>query len=103
MNSFLEKLLPEFMSVPRKTHHLGNYYHSIADGDEGNPVMYRIKIQKWKDRPKDANGKWDFTSKYEGENPNMGRKYTKNSSFMCEMEVPIHGTGKLFQGTVDLV
>ena len=46
------------MSVPRKPHPLGNEYHSISDGDEGDPVMYRIKIQEGKDRPKDANGKY---------------------------------------------
>ena len=44
MNSFLYKFCPGFMSVPFKSHPLGNEYHSIADGDEGNPVMYRIKI-----------------------------------------------------------
>ena len=60
MNSFLEKFYPGFMSVPRKTHPLGNEYHSIDYGDEGNPVMYRIKIQEGKDRPKDANGKYAF-------------------------------------------
>ena len=46
MNSFLEKFCPEFMSVPRKPHPLGNEYHIIADGDEGYTVMYRIKIQE---------------------------------------------------------
>ena len=25
----------------------------------------------------------------------MGRKYTKTSSLMCEMTVPLHGTGKI--------
>ena len=58
-------------------------------------MMYRIKIQGGKDRPKDANGKWAFPSKFEGENPNTGRKYTKPSSLMFEMVVPLHGTGKI--------
>ena len=58
-------------------------------------MMYRIKIQEGKDRPKYANGKWAFPSKFEGENPNTGRKYTKTSSLMCEMTVPLHGTGKI--------
>ena len=91
MNSFLNKFCPGFMSVPRKPHPLGNEYHSIADGDEGYPVMYRIKTQEGKDCLKDANGKWEFPSKFEGENPNTGRKYTKTSSLMCEMTVPLHG------------
>ena len=39
MNSFLDKFYPGFMSFPRKLHPLGKEYHSIADVDEGNPVM----------------------------------------------------------------
>ena len=95
MNSFLDKFCPRFMSVPRKPHPLGNEYHRIADGDEGYPMLHRIKIQEGKDRPKDANRKWAFPSKFEGENPNTGRKYTKTSSLMCDMTVPLHGTGKI--------
>ena len=93
MNSFMEKFCPGFLSVPRKPHPLGNECHSIADGDEGYPVMYRIKIQEGKDRPKDANGKWAFPSKFEGENPYTWRKYTKTSSLMYDMTVSIHDTG----------
>ena len=62
----MEILYPGFMSVPRKPHPLENEYHSIVDGDEGNPAMYRIKIQEGKDLPKDANGKWAFPSNFEG-------------------------------------
>ena len=94
MNSFLEKFCTGFMCVPRKPHPLGNGYNSIADGDEGYPLMYRIKIQEGKDRPKYANGKWAFPSKFEGENPNTERKYTKTSSLVCDMPVSLHGTGK---------
>ena len=60
---FLDKFCPGFMSVTRKRHPLGNDYHIITDVDEGNPVMYWIKIQEGKDRPRDANGKWSFPSK----------------------------------------
>ena len=60
--------------------------------------MYRIKIQEGKDLPKDANGKLAFPSKFEGENPNTGRNYTKTSIFMCEMTVPLRGTGGGFNG-----
>ena len=66
MNSFLDKFLPGFMSVPRKPQPLGNEYYIIEYGDEGCPVMYRIKTQEGKDRPKDANGNWAFPSKFEG-------------------------------------
>ena len=44
MKSFLEKFCPGFMIVPRKPHPLGNKYCSIVDGDDGNSVMYPIKI-----------------------------------------------------------
>ena len=56
-------------------------------------MMYPIKIQEGKDRPKYANGKWVFPSKFEGENTNTGRNYTNTSSLMCEMTVPLQGTG----------
>ena len=95
MNYFMEKLCPGFMSVPHKPYPLGNEYHSITDGDEVYPVMYQIKIQYGKYRPKDANGKWVFPSNFEGENLNTGRKYTNTSILMCEMKVPLHGTGKI--------
>ena len=85
INSFLDKFCPGFMCVPRKPHPIGNEYHRIADGDEGNPVMYRIKIQEEKDLPKYANDKWVFPSKFERENLNTGRKYTKTSSLMCKI------------------
>ena len=75
VNSFLDKFCPGFTSVPRKPHTIGNEYHSIVDGDEGNPVMHRIRIEEVKDCPNDANGKWAFPTKFEGENPNTGRKY----------------------------
>ena len=95
MNSWLDKFCPGFMTVPRKPHPLGNEYHSIADGDAGKPIMWRIKIQEGKDRTKDETGKWAFRYAFEGKNATTGRKYTKNSSLMCEMTVPIHGTGKI--------
>ena len=95
MKCFLETFCPGFMSAPRKTHPLGNEYHSITDGDESNTVVYRIKIQEGKDHIKDANFKWVFPSKFEVENPKTGRKYNKTSSLMCDMKVPLHGTGKI--------
>jgi len=94
MNSWLDKFCPGFMSVPRKPHPLGNEYHSIADGDEGKPIMWRIKLQEGKDRPKDG-AAFAYPSKFEGTNQNTGRKYTKTSTLMCEMTEPIHGTGKV--------
>ena len=62
MNSWLDKYCLGFMSVPRKPHPLGNEYHSIADGDEGKPIMWQIKLQEGKDRPKDVTGKFAFPS-----------------------------------------
>ena len=67
MNSFLDKFCPGFICVPRKPHPFGNEYHSIADGAtekglEGNPIMWRVKIQEGKDRPKKPYGSWAFPS-----------------------------------------
>ena len=95
MDSFLDKLCPGLTIVPRKPHPLGNDYHIIADGGEGCPLMYWIKIQEGKDSQKDANCKWAFPSKFEGGDLNTGRKYTKTSSLMCDMIVPLHGTEKI--------
>ena len=96
MNSWLNKFCLGFMSVPRKPHPLGNEYHSIADGDDGKAIMWRIKLQEGKDRPKDAGGKdWAFPSEFEGSSSISNRKYTKTSSLMCEMTKPLHGTGKV--------
>jgi len=69
MNSWLDKFCLGFMSVPRKPHPLGNEYHLIADGDDGKAIMWRIKLQEGKDRPKDAGGEdWAFPSEFEGFN-----------------------------------
>ena len=63
MNSFMDNFCPGFMRVPRKPHPFGNEYHSIADGAtekglEGKPIMWRVKIQAGKDRPKKPDGSW---------------------------------------------
>ncbi len=56
MSSWLNQLCPRFMYVPCKPHPSGNEYHSITGGDQGKPIMWQVKLQEWKDRPKDANG-----------------------------------------------
>ncbi|KAL3788114.1 hypothetical protein ACHAWO_011440 [Cyclotella atomus] len=94
MSSWLDKYCHSFMNVPRKPHENGNEYHSIADGDDGHPVMWRIKLQEGKDCPKDLSGKWAFPSKFEGTS-STGCKFTKTSTLMCEMKEPIHGTCKI--------
>eukprot|EP00956_Cyclotella_meneghiniana_P024387 scaffold48896_cov69-Cyclotella_meneghiniana.AAC.2 len=86
MNSWLNKYCPGFMVVPRKPHPFGNEYHSIADGDKGYPIMWRVKIQEGKDRPKKADGSWAFPSEFES--------YSKTAKLMLEMTKPIHGSGK---------
>ena len=94
MNSWLNKFCPGFMNVPRKPYPNDNEYHSIADRDDGQPVMWRIKIREGKDRPKDVSGKWAFPSEFEGTS-SKGRPFTATSTLMCEMTKPIHGTGKV--------
>ena len=74
--------------VPRKPHPFGNEYHSIADGDHGRPIMWRIKLQEGKDRPRKEDGTWAFPSEFEP-------KHTKSSVLMLDMTKPIHNTGKI--------
>jgi hypothetical protein len=69
MSSWLSKFCPGFMCVPRKPPHLfgnGNEYHLIADGDNGKPIMWRVKIVEGKDRPRRANGQPVFPSEFKG-------------------------------------
>jgi hypothetical protein len=85
-NTWHSKNSPGFMIVERKPHPSDNEYHSIADGDDGKPIMWRIKIQEGKDRPKKADGTSPFPSQFENE--------SKTVKLMLEMTEPIHGTGK---------
>ncbi len=95
MNIWLNKFCPGFMSLPRKPHPFGNEYHSIADGDGGKPIMWRVKIVDGKDCPKKADGSWAFPSKWE----QMG--FTKTVNLLLEMTEPIHHTGKIVMGDSD--
>jgi hypothetical protein len=42
MNSWLNKFCLRFMSLSRKPHPFGNKFHSIAGGDNGKPIMWRV-------------------------------------------------------------
>ena len=80
------------MCVPRKPHPFGNEYHSIADGAtekglEGKPIIWRVKIQEGKDRPKNPDGSWVFPSEFPG--------YSKTAMLMLEMTKPVQHTGKV--------
>ena len=92
MSTWFNKLCPGFMTVPCKPHPFGNAYHSIADGDDGKAIMWRVKIVEGKDRPKKADGTWAFPSKWEQ------RGFTKTVTLLLEMTEPIHGTGKVVGG-----
>ncbi len=87
MNSWLSKFCPGFMCVPCKPHPFGNEYHTIADGDQGKPILFRMKLVERKDRPKKADGSWAFPSEY-----NCLQKTTKT---MLEMMKPLYGMGKV--------
>ena len=52
MNSWLNKFCSGFMTLPHKPHPFGNKYHSIADGNSGKPIMWRIKLVEGRDHPK---------------------------------------------------
>ena len=92
MNVWLNKFCPGFMSLPRKPHPFGNEYHSIADGDKGRFVMWRIRLVEGKDRPKLPNGQWAFPSKFEK------KGYNKTVDLLLDMTEPIHRTGKVVTG-----
>ncbi len=83
-----------YTCVPWKPHHFRKEYRSISNGDDGRPIMWRIKLMEGKDCPKLASGKRVLPSKFEGTNTNTDLKYTKTSTFKCEMMEPIHGKGK---------
>jgi len=90
MSSWLSKYCPGFMVVPCKPHPFGNEYHTIANGDGGKAIMFRIKLVEGKDRPKKADGSWAFPSEYD--------RLTKTVKTMVEMTKPLHGTGKVVVG-----
>ena len=92
MNIFLDKFCPGFMCVPRKPHLFGNEYHSIADeatekGLEGNPIMWRVRLQEGKDLPKKPDGSWALPSEFPG--------FSKTATLMLDMTKPVHHTGKV--------
>ena len=92
MNIFLGKFCPSFMCVPPKPDPFGNEYHSIANGVtekglEGKPIMWRVKLQEGKDRPKNPDGSWAFPSEFPG--------YSKTATLMLETTKPVHHTGKV--------
>ncbi len=64
MSTWLNTFCPGFMCGPRKPHLFGNEYHSIADGDDDKPIMWRVKIVERKDCLKKANGQWAFPSEF---------------------------------------
>ena len=61
-------------------------------------MMYRINIQEGNERQKYAYGKCVLPSIVKGEYPNTWRKYTKTSSLVCEITVPLCGTGNHVNG-----
>ncbi|KAL7477906.1 hypothetical protein ACHAW6_003691 [Cyclotella cf. meneghiniana] len=85
VNSQLDQFCPGFMSAPQKRHPLENKYHSIADGNDGKPVMWIVKIQEEK----------VVQRMQQGTNAAGGCKFSKTTTLMCEMTEPIHGTGKI--------
>jgi hypothetical protein len=87
MSSWLSKFCPGFMCMPCKPHLFGNKFHTIANGDGGKPIMFRIKLVKGKDHLKKADGSWAF--------PSENNCLSKTRKTMLEMTKPLHGTGKV--------
>ena len=92
MNSWLNKFCPGFMSLPRKPHPFGNEYHSIADGDDGKPIMWRVRIVEGKDRPRKPDETFAFPTKWEK------KVYSNTVELVLDMTEPIHHTGKIVTG-----
>ncbi len=91
MSSWLSMFCPGFfMAVPCKPHPFGNEYHSIANGDDGKPIMFRINLVKGKDCSKKADGSWAFPLEYD--------RLQKTTKTMMEMTKPLHGTGEVVVG-----
>jgi hypothetical protein len=86
MSPWTNKYCPGYMFVPRKPHPFGNEYHTIADGDQGKPIMWRAKVQEGKDRPMDGN-----TPRY----PSQFEMYSTTAKLMLDMAKPIFNTGKI--------
>ncbi len=80
------------MSLPRKPHPFGNEYHSIADGDDSKPIMWRVRIVEGKDRPRKCDGKFAFPTKWET------KGYSNTVELVLDMTEPIHHTGKIVTG-----
>ena len=87
MNSWHNKFCPGFMVVPRKPHPFGNEYHTIADGDQGKPIMWRAKIQEGKDRPMEGRSTPRYPSPFEC--------YSVTAKLMLEMVQPIFNSGRV--------
>ena len=89
MKKFFDKFCPGFMVVPQKPRPFGNEYHTITDGGDSRSIMWRVKIQEGKDRPKKQNGEWAFPSEFEV------NRYSKTVVLMLKMTKPIHNSGKI--------
>ncbi|KAL7468866.1 hypothetical protein ACHAXS_012884 [Conticribra weissflogii] len=48
MSSWLNQHCPGFMYVPCKPHPSRKKYHSIADRDQGKPILWQVKLQEGK-------------------------------------------------------
>ena len=92
MNVWLNKFCPGFMVCIHKPNPFGNEYHSIANGDDGKFVMWRIKLVKGKDQPKLPNSQFAFPGEFEK------KGYDKTVNLLLEMTKPLHGTGKVVTG-----
>ena len=86
MSPRTNKYCPGYMFVPRKSHPSGNEYHTIADGDQGKPIMWRAKVQEGKDKPIDGNN-----PRY----PTQFECYTTTAKLMLEMTKPLSNLGKV--------
>jgi hypothetical protein len=60
-----KQVLPWLYDRTSQASPICNEYHSIADGDDGKAIMWRVKIVEGKDRPKKPDENWAFPTKWE--------------------------------------
>ena len=51
MNTWLNEYCPGWMCIPCKLHLFGNEYNTIADGDDGIAMVWRVELWEDKDQP----------------------------------------------------
>ncbi len=66
--------------------------HTIADGDDGKPIMWQIRLVEGKDWPRKPDGTVAFPSTWDK------KGFSNTVALLLDMTEPIHHTGKVVTG-----